>query len=90
MTAQKPMTAHVRRYLRRVDAHLPALADDAARAAFLRHQRDVWVTRYEAFQGDVDSRRPTGGEDACDYVETIAELDRRLSETTCNSPRAAA
>lgn len=68
------------RYIARLDAHLPMLADDDARRAFLRFQRDVWVERYETFMGDVDSQRPTGGECVDDYIETIAELNRRIAE----------
>jgi hypothetical protein len=66
------------RYIERVKAHLPALANDAARCNFISCEIDKWeerFTRFIATEGESHrfrdmSTRPT----AFDFVETLAAL----------------
>jgi hypothetical protein len=48
-----PATTHradrAKRFIARVDAHLPTLSDDAARRAFLDRQLEGWEQRYARF-----------------------------------------
>jgi hypothetical protein len=73
------LPAHVARYVDRVDAHLPTLADDAARAAFLSRELRKWGHRYDAFRADVFAGRPVDTTiHAVDYFTTQSELRTRL------------
>jgi hypothetical protein len=66
------------RYMERVKAHLPALANDAARCSFISCEIEKWEERYTRFiatEGDSHrfgdtSSRPT----AFDFIETLAAL----------------
>ncbi len=79
-TGDEMPQSNTEQYAARVDAHLPTLADDAARRAFLRAEEAKWVGRYEAFQSRILSGLPTfSGETAYDYVLTIAEITGRLA-----------
>lgn len=70
---------HVARYLDRVDAHLPALADDAERLRFLCRERSKWDARYSAFIADVDAGHHIDpAVTAWDFMATICELDQRI------------
>lgn len=66
------------RYMRRVAAHLPALANDAARTAFVSREIDRWEERYARFIATEGcSHRMGDGPDqpsAFDFTETIAAL----------------
>ena len=66
------------RYMRRVEAHLPAMANDAARRAFISRELDKWEERYARFmETEGDSHRSGDGSDqpsAFDFVETITAL----------------
>lgn len=75
MTAPAP--SRTDRYLARVLAHLPTLADDAARRKFLSREFDRWDQRYATFTARVDCGRIelTGDHaTAFDYVDTIGEI----------------
>src|SRR5437868_13660067 len=67
-----------RRFIARVDAHLPRLADDRARRAFLARQLEGWESRYARFiatQGasefSASTRNPPH---AADFLLTITAL----------------
>jgi hypothetical protein len=67
------------RYLHRLELHLAALADNAARRAILATESDKWEERYARFiASEGDSIRSGAGADqpsAFDFVDTIAALD---------------
>jgi hypothetical protein len=68
------------RYLARVDAHLPTLADPGARRAFIDRQIEAWERRYARFVATEGGSQPAGGHDppqAGDFVMTIAALAAR-------------
>lgn len=72
------LPAHVARYCARVDAHLPTLANDAVRRAFLKGQEERWINLYSAFTTNVIAGGPVDPDlDAADYVLTIAEIGQR-------------
>jgi hypothetical protein len=72
------LAPHVLRYLARVDAHLPTLADDDARHAFLKAEGGKWLSRYTACTSTVIAGGKVDPDvDATDYVLTIAELGQR-------------
>ncbi len=66
------------RYMRRVEAHLPSLADDGARNAFVSREIERWELRYARFiSTEGCSNRIGDGIDqpsAFDFTETIAAL----------------
>jgi hypothetical protein len=66
------------RYLTRVEAHLPALANNAARRDFISREMDKWEERYARFIAtEGESHRTSDGPDqpsAFDFVETITAL----------------
>src|SRR5688572_28268909 len=71
------------RYIARIETHLPALTNDAARRDFISREIDKWEERYARFietggeshrQGDGPGQ-PT----AFDFVETLAALGARQS-----------
>ena len=69
-----------RRFIARVDAHLPRLADDRARRAFLARQLEGWESRYARFiatQGASASTRDPPH--AADFLLTIAALAARAA-----------
>lgn len=69
---------HVRKYVARVDAHMPTLASDDDRLAFLKAEECKWLGRYSAFTSNVIAGGPVDPDvDAADYVLTIAELGQR-------------
>jgi len=81
---------HVARYLARLDAHLPTLADDAARRAFLGAEFSKWIDRYECFQSLVDAGDwIDDGTQAADYVITMAEISARLARLAPGNAEAA-
>jgi hypothetical protein len=69
------------RFIARVDAHLPTLADDAERRAFLDGQLDGWEHRYACFIAtEGTSECATGRADppqAADFLLTITGLAAR-------------
>ena len=66
------------RYLARVEARLPELANDAARRHFLSGEIDKWEERYARFIAtEGESHRRSDGPDqpsAFDFVETLMAL----------------
>ncbi len=66
------------RYMRRVEAHLPALRDDYARRDFISREMDKWEERYARFiatEGDAHRRGDDADQpSAFDFTETIAAL----------------
>lgn len=79
---QKPHSAlpadRTERYCLRLDTFLETLPDDAARLAVLEAQHLGWIARYERFCARVDAgEEPHWGENAADYVCTIAEIGKR-------------
>ena len=69
-----------RRFIARIDAHLPRLADDRARRAFLARQLEGWECRYARFiatQGASASTRDPPH--AADFLLTIAALAARAA-----------
>ena len=66
------------RYCARLDAHLDGLPSDADRRRFLSDQHVDWIARYDRFCLRVEAgEEPHFGEDAYDYVLTIAEIGAR-------------
>src|SRR5262245_21648055 len=71
------------RFIARVDAHLPTLADDGERRAFLDRQLDGWEHRYACFiatdgASEFASNR-TDPPQATDFLLTITGLAARRS-----------
>jgi len=71
------------RFIARIDAHLPRLADDRERRAFLARQLEGWESRYARFiatQGasefSASTRDPPH---AADFLLTIAALAARAA-----------
>lgn len=68
----------------RLDRYLPTLQSDHARRVFLIRQREVFRQQYGEFvakRGATAKRDPIfGWPTAADFVETIADLDRRISD----------
>jgi hypothetical protein len=62
----------VDRYFARVDAHLPTLADDAARRRFLQREITKWENLYGEFYATEGDSAP--GADAADFLLTILGL----------------
>lgn len=70
----------IARFCTRLDAHLNGLPGDTERIAFLRRQQVDWIARYELFCARVDGgQEPLWGEQASDYVLTLAEISARIS-----------
>lgn len=72
-----------RRFIARVDAYLPTLADDAARCAFLDGQLEGWEHRYACFiategASEFASNRADPPQ-AADFLLTIIGLAARRS-----------
>jgi hypothetical protein len=69
------------RFIARVDLHLPTLADDAARRAFLDGQLEGWEHRYARFvatQGASEFAASAGDPpQAADFLLTISALAAR-------------
>lgn len=69
------------RFIARVDAHLPTLADDAARRAFLDRQLDGWERRYARFMATEGESEPASvaadPPQAADFLLTITGLAAR-------------
>jgi hypothetical protein len=72
-----------KRFIARVDAHLPTLSDDAARRAFLDRQLEGWERRYTRFLATEGASEPaTQGDDppdAADFLLPIPALAARRS-----------
>jgi hypothetical protein len=70
-----------RRFLARLDAHLPSLADPASRRAFLDRQIDGWEQRYARFLATDGASEPTADAadppQAADFLLTIMGLATR-------------
>ena len=70
-----------RRFLARLDAHLPSLADPASRRAFLDRQIDGWEHRYARFLATDGASEPTADAadppQAADFLLTIMGLATR-------------
>ena len=71
------------RFLTRLDAHLPSLADAASRCAFLDRQIDGWEHRYARFLATDGASEPTADAadppQAADFLLTIIGLAARRS-----------
>jgi hypothetical protein len=69
------------RFIARVDAHLPTLADDGERRAFLDRQLDGWEHRYACFIATDGASEFTGNRadppQATDFLLTITSLAAR-------------
>jgi hypothetical protein len=69
------------RFIARVDAHLPTLADDAARRAFLDRQLAGWERRYACFIATGGDSEPAAASadppQAADFLLTITALAAR-------------
>src|SRR6516165_1347942 len=69
------------RFIARVDAHLPTLADDGERRAFLDHQLDGWEHRYACFIATDGASEFAGNRadppQAADFLLTITGLAAR-------------
>lgn len=65
------------RYTVRLDDYLAQLPSDWARRNCLLGQRAKFETEYERFQAKVETYE--GDATAFDYIETLAELDRRIA-----------
>ena len=74
------------RYMRRVAAHLPLLANDDARNAFVSREIDRWEERYARFIATEGCSHRTGDSidqpSAFDFNETIAALGAVQSRFT--------
>lgn len=70
-----------RRFIARVDAHLPTLADDRERRAFLDRQLDGWEHRYACFIATDGASEFVGNRadppQAADFLLTIIGLAAR-------------
>jgi hypothetical protein len=70
-----------KRFIARVDAHLPTLCDDAARRAFLDRQLEGWEHRYARFLATEGASEPRGDRadppQAADFLLTITALAAR-------------
>jgi hypothetical protein len=70
-----------KRFLTRVDVHLPSLADSAARRAFLDRQIDGWEHRYARFIATDGASEPVADPldppQAADFLLTIMGLATR-------------
>lgn len=74
------MSDHVTRYFARVDERLSELPNDVCRRGFLGDELAKWQFRYDAFRLKVDRGEDTDPRvTAWDYVETLAELDKRMA-----------
>jgi hypothetical protein len=71
------------RFIARVDAYLPTLADDAARRAFLDGQLEGWEQRYARFVATQGASEFAADADdppqAADFLLTISALAARRS-----------
>jgi hypothetical protein len=80
-----PATTHradrAKRFIARVDAHLPTLCDDATRRAFLDRQLEGWEQRYARFLATEGASEPATHADdpphAADFLLTITALAAR-------------
>jgi hypothetical protein len=73
-------TRRARRFLARVEAHLPTLPNGARRRAFLEGQLSGWEHRYARFLASEGRSEPGGGADpphAADFLLTITALAAR-------------
>lgn len=72
------------RYCRRLDEHLESVHPNE-RLRFLKNQQIEWIARYDRFCWIVDlGQSPDWGEDATDYVLTIAEIGKRIAREESN------
>lgn len=78
-TAKQPDRAM--RFLARLDRHLPTLADQAARRAFLDRQLEGWQQRYARFIATDGESEPViiPADQAADFLLTITGLMARRS-----------
>jgi aminoglycoside phosphotransferase (APT) family kinase protein len=71
----------VHRFIARVDSHLPTLADDGARRAFLDRQLEGWERRYARFIATEGQSEPVAAPGdpplAADFLLTITGLAAR-------------
>lgn len=78
----KPAKSRAEGYMTRVEEYLPTLADDGARLAFLKNEKEKWLARYSAWTRRVDDGTATADDlkqTAFDYVETISAISDRLT-----------
>jgi hypothetical protein len=73
------MSVRATKFLDRIDAHLPTLASDQTRRAFLAQQFDAWQARYSKFitgasEPVTDANEPP---QASDFLLTIMGLKAR-------------
>jgi hypothetical protein len=73
------MSAHVEKYLIRIDAHLQTIGGAHARRRFLERQLRGWEVRYANFMMRDDDEPITADQPtASDYLLTICGLASRL------------
>ena len=91
---RKTATDRATRFLARLDEHLPTLADDAARRAFLDRQLEGWECRYARFIATEGASEPAADSadppQAADFLLTIAGLAQRQGAYARDAARAAA
>jgi hypothetical protein len=79
----RPAADRATHYIARMDAHLPTLADDAARLVFLDRQLDGWERRYARFIATEGSSEPVNvasdPPQAADFLLTIVGIAARRS-----------
>jgi hypothetical protein len=78
------------RFLARVDDHLPRLADDVARRAFIEGQIEGWERRYARFiatEGGSEAADPGDPPAAADFLLTITGLASRRAALRPTLPR---
>ena len=92
VSARAQQTDRATHFIARVDAHLPTLADDAARRAFLDRQVAGWERRFARFiASDGESEPLTVAADppqAADFLLTITRLAARRTTLACTKGEA--
>jgi hypothetical protein len=90
----KTATDRATRFLARLDEHLPTLADDGARRAFLDRQLAGWECRYARFIATEGGSEPVANSadppQAADFLLTIAGIAQRQGAYARDAARSAA
>jgi hypothetical protein len=75
------MSSRTTKFLNRIDAHLPTLATDQARRAFLAKQFEAWHARYSKFIASAGASEPvidpSDPPQATDFLLTVVGLKAR-------------
>lgn len=78
-----PSQLRLSRYMARVQAHLPTLANDDARRAFLAAEEEKWCQRYEnwCLKMDTDTASPDDRElTPFDFLDTMSAVRKRKDD----------